>query len=119
MCAVIESSRHHGAVVAGVAAELAPVRRRGKHPVDGEPVWIEVNGRQLGVELGPPPLERVGASGQAVGPGVQERDAEARATLAIGGKTAPLPEQLGAAMGERIADHPHRGREPRAQIVLV
>ena len=119
VCTVIESSRHHGAVVAGLAAELAPVRRSRKHAVDGEPVWIEVDGRQLGVELCPPPLERVGARGQAVGPGVQERDAEARATLAIGGKAAPLPEQLAAAMGERIANHPHRGREPRAQIVLV
>ncbi len=119
VCAVIEPGRHHGPVVAGVAAQLAPVRRGGKHPVDSEPVWIEVNGRELGVELGSPPLERIGASGQAVGPRVQERDAEARATLAIGGKTAPLPEQLVAAMGERVADHPHRGREPRAQIVLV
>ena len=92
------------------AAEHAPVRRSAAStPWIGSPFGSRWTGASSGSSSDPAPVERVGARGQAVGPGVQERDAEARATLAIGGKAAPLPEQLLAAMGERVANHPPEG----------
>ena len=88
-------------------------------PVDRQPVRVEVDRRPRRVELDRPAVERVGHPREPVGPGVEQRDAEGGAALAVGGQPAALAEQLLPAMRDREADHARAGGERDAQVASM
>ena len=119
VCAVIESGRHHGAVVAGLAADLAPVRRGGEHPVDGR-ARLDRGGRAPARGRARPAAPRASRSARTGGwPRGAAAGCRSSSHARDRRQARPAARAAPAAMGERIADHPHRGREPGAQIVLV
>ncbi len=81
--------------------------------MDRQPARIESHRRAPRIEHALAPRNRVGTRREPIGPRMQERNPEARATLAIAGESGALAQQLLAVMEERMADHPGAGREAR------
>jgi hypothetical protein len=113
--AEVEPCADCGALCASDAALELPVARGGEQAVDGKAVGVEAHGGDLRIQQRFAPGRAVGARGEPVGPGVKQRDPEARAAAAVGGEPSALAEQLVAAMPQRIADHPRLRSEARAE----
>jgi len=79
----------------------APAPARPRQAVDRQPGLVATRGRRVDA--------RADDLRQPVGERVQQRHAEGRAGLDVGGQALAQPEQLRAAMAQRRDDHPGLG----------
>ncbi len=98
------------------ARDLLPRAARAEQSVDRQAVRVAVQQGRARIDLDGVAVDRVARAGDAVRPGMQQRDAHRVAAVDPGLERVGAPEQLVAAHPQRRDDHAGRGDDGRLEL---